>query len=620
MTLAETAAELRRLHTAPELLQVVNVWDVASARVVAALPGTRAIATASHSIAATFGYPDGEQIPVDLMLDMAGRIARAVEVPVSADLEAGYGDPGETIRRAIGEGIVGANLEDELKPLDESVAAVEAAVAAADAEGVPFALNARTDAFLRGTDRPLEVRIADADRARAAPTSRPERRACSCRATSARTWWPQLVDGIGERRVSLIGLPDVPAPGAARRSSASPASRTARTTQRVALGALQDLASELYAGGVLPRRHPPPHLTCDVPTNPPHDGCPARAAVARVAQWRPDRRAVRGRGRLASRPRPHGGERMKSGIPIEISGLSKRFGAVTAVDDLSFTVEPGRVTGFLGPNGAGKTTTLRVLLGLVRASAGTATFGGTPYRDLPEAPRDGGGGARRELPPRPHGAQPPEGLRDRGRPARLRACRSCSSRSASPSSPTAGWAATRSACASASSLAYTLLGDPGVLVLDEPINGLDPEGIKWIRGFLQRLAHEGRTVLVSSHLLSEVQQSVDDVVIISRGRLVQSGTLSSLELEAAPRTSSTPPIARGSPPRSTRPASSTPRGATASSSTSPIPAASATRPSSAGSSSAPAPPAIGLRSRSPSWTASESVRSTRSRRVDGGEE
>ncbi len=94
MTLVETAAELRRLHTAPELLQVVNVWDVVSARAVAALPETRAIATASHSIAATFGYDDGEQIPVELMLDMAGRIARAVDVPVSADLEAGYGDPG----------------------------------------------------------------------------------------------------------------------------------------------------------------------------------------------------------------------------------------------------------------------------------------------------------------------------------------------------------------------------------------------------------------------------------------------------------------------------------------------------------------------------------------------
>ena len=103
MTLADTAAELRRLHTAPELLQVVNVWDVASAEAIAALAQTRAIATASHSIAAAFGYPDGEQIPADLMLGMVGRIARAVDVPVSADLEA-VGDPGETIRRAIGGG------------------------------------------------------------------------------------------------------------------------------------------------------------------------------------------------------------------------------------------------------------------------------------------------------------------------------------------------------------------------------------------------------------------------------------------------------------------------------------------------------------------------------------
>ena len=162
MTIAETAEELRRLHADPELLQVVNVWDVATARAVAALPPTRAIATASHSIAAAFGYPDGEQIPVDVMLDMAGRIARAVDVPVTADLEAGYGDAGETIRRAIGEGIVGANLEDQLKPLAESVAAVEAAVAAGEAEGVPFALNARTDAFVHGRDRGRDVWIADA--------------------------------------------------------------------------------------------------------------------------------------------------------------------------------------------------------------------------------------------------------------------------------------------------------------------------------------------------------------------------------------------------------------------------------------------------------------------------
>jgi 2-methylisocitrate lyase-like PEP mutase family enzyme len=251
MTLADTAAELRRLHTAPELLQVVNVWDVVSARVVAALPETRAIATASHSIAATFGYPDGEQIPVELMLDMAGRIARAVDVPVTADLEAGYGNPGETIRRAIGEGIAGANLEDELKPLAESVAAVEAAVAAADAEGVPFALNARTDAFLRGKDRPRDVWVADAI----------ERGRAFLEAGATCVFVPgnfgedvvaELVAGIGEQRVSLIGAPDVPAParleelGVARLSYGP-------YPQRVVLGALHDLASELYGGGVLPR-------------------------------------------------------------------------------------------------------------------------------------------------------------------------------------------------------------------------------------------------------------------------------------------------------------------------------------------------------------------------------
>jgi 2-methylisocitrate lyase-like PEP mutase family enzyme len=250
MTLAETAAELRRLHADPELLQVVNAWDVVSAKVLADLPQTRAIATASHSIAATFGYPDGEEISVDLMLDMAGRIARAVEVPVSADLEAGYGDPGETIRRAIGEGIAGANLEDQLKPLTESVAAVAAAVAAADAEQVPFALNARTDAFLRGTDRPLEVNVADAI----------ERGRAYLDAGATCVFVPgdfgeevvaELVAGIGERRVSVIGLPALPAPerleelGVARLSYGP-------YPQRVALGALQDLAIELYSGGALP--------------------------------------------------------------------------------------------------------------------------------------------------------------------------------------------------------------------------------------------------------------------------------------------------------------------------------------------------------------------------------
>jgi 2-methylisocitrate lyase-like PEP mutase family enzyme len=250
MTPAAAATELRRLHTAHELLQVVNVWDVASAKTVAALPETRAIATASHSIAATFGYRDGEQIPRDLMLEMCGRIARAVEVPVSADLEAGYGDAAETVRRAIGEGIAGANLEDQLKPLDDAVGAVAAAVDAAEAEGVPFALNARTDAFLRGRERPLEVNTADAiERGRAFLDA-----GATCvfvPGSFGEDVIAELVAGIGVQRVSVIGLPALPAPARLQelgvaRVSYGPA------TQRVALGALQDLASSLYEGGTLP--------------------------------------------------------------------------------------------------------------------------------------------------------------------------------------------------------------------------------------------------------------------------------------------------------------------------------------------------------------------------------
>jgi 2-methylisocitrate lyase-like PEP mutase family enzyme len=153
VTTAERAAELLRLHTDPALLVVVNVWDVISATVVADVPGTRALATASHSIAATLGYPDGERIPRDLMIDMVGRIAAAVDLPVSADLEAGYGDAGETARRAIGVGIVGANLEDQMKPLPDAAAAVAAVVEAGEAEGVPFVLNARTDSDNGGEPR-----------------------------------------------------------------------------------------------------------------------------------------------------------------------------------------------------------------------------------------------------------------------------------------------------------------------------------------------------------------------------------------------------------------------------------------------------------------------------------
>jgi 2-methylisocitrate lyase-like PEP mutase family enzyme len=157
----DRAETLAALHTAPEILRVVNVWDVVSAKAIAALPETKALATAGHSIAATFGYPDGENIPVELMLDMVGRIVDAVDAPVTADLDAGFGNPGETTRLAIAKGVVGANVEDRVKPLAEAVAAVEAVIAAGEAEGVPFVLNARTDVFLKGADRSVDDKVAD---------------------------------------------------------------------------------------------------------------------------------------------------------------------------------------------------------------------------------------------------------------------------------------------------------------------------------------------------------------------------------------------------------------------------------------------------------------------------
>src|SRR3712207_1864524 len=147
--LASRARTLLDLHTAPEILTLTNVWDVVSATVVAGTPGVRALATASHSIAATFGYEDGENIPLNLHLDMVGRIVAAVDLPVTMDFEAGYGDAGETARRAIEVGVVGGNLEDQMKPLEDAVAAVEAVVRAGRDAGIDFVLNARTHAFVR---------------------------------------------------------------------------------------------------------------------------------------------------------------------------------------------------------------------------------------------------------------------------------------------------------------------------------------------------------------------------------------------------------------------------------------------------------------------------------------
>lgn len=206
-TTAEKARELLRLHRDPELLLLVNVWDVITATVVADVPGTRALATASHSIAAAHGYPDGEQMPLDLMITAVGRIAAAVDLPVTADLEAGYGDPGTTVSRAIDVGIVGANLEDKLKPLPEAVAAVEAAVAAGARAGMPFVLNARTDAFLKAGDKDPKAVLADAiERGRAYLDA-----GASTFFVPGRLDEPtvtRLVEALGAHTVNVIGVPD----------------------------------------------------------------------------------------------------------------------------------------------------------------------------------------------------------------------------------------------------------------------------------------------------------------------------------------------------------------------------------------------------------------------------
>ena len=214
---------------------------------------------------------------------------------------------------------------------------------------------------------------------------------------------------------------------------------------------------------------------------------------------------------------------------IEISGLTKSFGAVTAVSDLTFTVEPGLVTGFLGPNGAGKTTTLRMLLGLVAPTSGSATFGGVAYHDLPRPLATVGTALEASS------FHPGRTARDHLRVYAIAA--GIPLQRVDASLELVGIAEYAGRRVSGFSLgmrqrlglAFALLGDPPVLVLDEPINGLDPEGIRWMRELLTSLAAEGRTVLVSSHLLSEVEQSVDRVVIISRGRLVHEGTLAGLE-------------------------------------------------------------------------------------------
>jgi ABC-2 type transport system ATP-binding protein len=213
---------------------------------------------------------------------------------------------------------------------------------------------------------------------------------------------------------------------------------------------------------------------------------------------------------------------------IKVHGLTKRFGDVLAVDGLDFEVGEGTVVGFLGPNGAGKTTTLRMLLGLVAPTAGTAIFGGRAYRELREPTRVVG--AVLEASGFHPGRTARNHLRVLATAAGLRA------RRVDRVLAQVGLADAADRRVGGFSLgmrqrlglAAALLGDPEVLLLDEPANGLDPEGIAWLRRLIRRQADQGRTVLVSSRVLAEVAQTVDQVVIIARGRLVTQSTLADL--------------------------------------------------------------------------------------------
>ena len=248
MTTDDRASALLALHRAPEVLVLANVWDVVSAQVVAAVDGVGALATASHSIASTFGYPDGENIPLDLHLDMVGRIVRAVDLPVTMDLEGGYGDPVATAQRAWDLGVVGGNLEDQRRPFDEAVARVRAVVQALPA----FVLNARTDVVVRadpGADR--EQLLAEAVR-RGQAFLEAGAPVVFVPGVVAREEVAALVAGLGRGNLSVISVPGASLPTSELQELGVARVSTGPFTQRVALTALQDAAAVVVGGGTLP--------------------------------------------------------------------------------------------------------------------------------------------------------------------------------------------------------------------------------------------------------------------------------------------------------------------------------------------------------------------------------
>jgi ABC-2 type transport system ATP-binding protein len=219
---------------------------------------------------------------------------------------------------------------------------------------------------------------------------------------------------------------------------------------------------------------------------------------------------------------------------ISIQNLTKDFGPVRAVDDLSFDIDEGKVVGFLGPNGSGKTTTLRSLVGLVTPTSGSATIHGLPYAALREPLTQLG--VMLEA-----ASHPARTARNHLRVLAAEGGLPLSRADEMLELVDLGGAARRRSggfslgMTQRLGLAAALLGDPRILVLDEPANGLDPEGIRWLRDFLRDLAAEGRTVLLSSHVLSEVAQTVDEVVVINHGRLIAHSTLDALSAGAGPR-------------------------------------------------------------------------------------
>jgi ABC-2 type transport system ATP-binding protein len=213
---------------------------------------------------------------------------------------------------------------------------------------------------------------------------------------------------------------------------------------------------------------------------------------------------------------------------IQVRNLTKRFGAKTAVDDLSFDVQPGVVTGFLGPNGAGKSTTFRAIVGLVHPDSGTATINGSSYRDIPAPMREVGALLEAK-------AYHP-GRKARDHLLALAVASRIPRRRVDEVLGLVGLADAAKRKAGTFSLgmaqrlgiAAALLGDPPVLILDEPVNGLDPEGIVWVRTLMQSLAAQGRTVFVSSHLMSEMALTASHVIVIGRGRLIADSSIEDL--------------------------------------------------------------------------------------------